>query len=441
MRCARSAGWARVRRTDGWRRRWRTSSRAGRQRPGAAARYRETLGRSPRRASNCSGARTASIRRPATRRRPGTACAPGSSSATSRSRICGSTSARTTSRYRDGEPGGRAITVGSLLTAILTTRTVPSADARPGLARDAVASPGWSWAAASPPAIRRSPRRRRRRRGDSPYGSTPASPARHSNICNALARAVCMAAPAWRSRWSRRTPPSCCAATTSGTSPTRGWCSIRWSRPGQPVDGRHPRLRHQRADRPGRPPARCPPHRRAPTFNRAHFRVPANEGAFYKLRLFNHNGTFLTQADGLDDGAPRVIHTCFPTSPVGRTTCRRARCATAPRRSRPACRTACRAPQPGRAAAQARGLPPPARRQPPCGETPEWYEAELLSPRVQGPTDGRSDRLRRGRDLACLHADRNAACARDDRRDRLPELLRQRRADDGDSRGRPRRRR
>ena len=51
-----------------------------------------------------------------------------------------------------------------------------------------------------------------------------------------------------------------------------------------------------------------------PTHNRAHFRIAANEGHFYRLRVYNHNGNFVTQRDALDDAPPRVVHVCYPSS-------------------------------------------------------------------------------------------------------------------------------
>jgi hypothetical protein len=61
--------------------------------------------------------------------------------------------------------------------------------------------------------------------------------------------------------------------------------------------------------------AACPPASPAnPTHNRAHFRVAANEGAFYRIHLYNHNGTFRTQKDGIDQASPRVVHVCYPPS-------------------------------------------------------------------------------------------------------------------------------
>jgi len=121
------------------------------------------------------------------------------------------------------------------------------------------------------------------------------------------------------------------------------------------------------------------------SYNRAHFRVPANEGHFYRLRMFNHNGQFLTQADGRDHGPPRVIHTCFP--PGGPN----------PDNVPPGTNRACTLTQETCAADGANcsvGWTSPPRKledcrhlpgQPVvCGETPEWYEAQMLSPRADG---------------------------------------------------------
>ena len=97
-----------------------------------------------------------------------------------------------------------------------------------------------------------------------------------------------------------------------------------------------------------------------------------------------HDPRYIVGA-GADNGAPRVIHTCFPASPV-------------PDNVPPGTVRDCTPPietcvQDGLPCAAAWGAPPrkleDCRHQPgqtpPCGETPEWYEAELLSPRVLGP--------------------------------------------------------
>jgi hypothetical protein len=122
-----------------------------------------------------------------------------------------------------------------------------------------------------------------------------------------------------------------------------------------------------------------------PSFNRAHFRVPANEGHFYRLRYFNHNGQFMTQADGAEDGASRVIHTCFPTStvqdnvPPGTVRDCTPPVETCVQDGAPCAATWTTTP---RKLEDCRHLPgQPA----PCGETPEWYEAQLLTPRSEGP--------------------------------------------------------
>jgi hypothetical protein len=121
------------------------------------------------------------------------------------------------------------------------------------------------------------------------------------------------------------------------------------------------------------------------SYNRAHFRVPANEGHFYRLRMYNHNGQFLTQQDGADDGAGRVIHTCFPPAgphldnvPPGTI-----RDCTFPQETCVQDGATCAATwtTPPRELEECGHLPG----QPsPCGETPEWYEAQMLSPRADG---------------------------------------------------------
>lgn len=61
--------------------------------------------------------------------------------------------------------------------------------------------------------------------------------------------------------------------------------------------------------------AACPfPTPDNPTHNRAHFRVSANEGHFYRLRMYNHNGHFFTQRDAQDHEDPRILHVCYPES-------------------------------------------------------------------------------------------------------------------------------
>lgn len=287
--------------------------------------------------------------------------------------------------YPDGEPGGRAITVGSLLTKIVTdpdgtfATQILASLATPSFtgielgggvfARDpALAATGGAG------------------EGISPYGvDTGISCETNSNICNASLGQMCVGA-------------TCLAfpvVKKDSTIVLRGYNF--WDTtdarlvfdpllPGQGSQSTAV-IRDFDTNEPIDQVAACalPSAPQSSTFNRAHFRVPANEGAFYKLRLFNHNGTFLTQADGLDDGEPRVIHTCFPNStatdnvPAGTVrdctppveTCVQdgLPCAatwSAPPRKLDDCRH-----QPGQT--------------PPCGETPEWYEADLLSPRVLGP--------------------------------------------------------
>lgn len=132
--------------------------------------------------------------------------------------------------------------------------------------------------------------------------------------------------------------------------------------------------------------AACPlPSLSNPTHNRAHFRVTANEGAFYRVRMFNHNGQFLTQQDGLDDADSRVIHTCYPPPgperddvPPGTI-----RDCTFPQETCEQDGATCGATWavPPRQLDECRHLPGET---PPCGETPEWYEAQPLSPRGDG---------------------------------------------------------
>lgn len=118
-----------------------------------------------------------------------------------------------------------------------------------------------------------------------------------------------------------------------------------------------------------------------PTHNRAHFRVTANEGHFYKLRMYNHNGTFFTQEDAEEDRDPRVIHVCYPDS-------------AAPSNVPPGTIRDCTLPvetcvQDGAECSATWGTPPRkleacghAPGAPPtCGETPEWFESKLLTRR------------------------------------------------------------
>jgi hypothetical protein len=119
-----------------------------------------------------------------------------------------------------------------------------------------------------------------------------------------------------------------------------------------------------------------------PTHNRAHFRVTANEGHFYKLRMYNHNGNFFTQFDALEDADPRVIHVCFPDSedltnlPEGTI-----RDCTLPAETCAQDGAKCAATwgTPPRKLEECRHLPgePPA-----CGETPEWFTSEPLTERA-----------------------------------------------------------
>ena len=129
----------------------------------------------------------------------------------------------------------------------------------------------------------------------------------------------------------------------------------------------------------------CPvPSLSNPTHNRAHFRVGANEGRFYRLRMYNRNGTFHTQRDALDGASPRVIHDCYPESinvtnvPPGTV-----RKCTAPAETCVDDGKACAATwtTPPRKLDDCRHLPG----QPvTCGETPEWFQNQPLTTRT-GP--------------------------------------------------------
>ena len=131
----------------------------------------------------------------------------------------------------------------------------------------------------------------------------------------------------------------------------------------------------------------CPvPTRANATHDRAHFRVGANENAFYQLKMFNRNGQYHTQRDAQDDAAGRVLHVCYPdTSPFINNlppgtiidcaqpveTCPQdgADCATAwttPPRALADCQHA-----PGQTAT--------------CGETPAWFQSELLTEPERDP--------------------------------------------------------
>jgi hypothetical protein len=122
-----------------------------------------------------------------------------------------------------------------------------------------------------------------------------------------------------------------------------------------------------------------------PTHNRAHFRIAANEGHFYKLRLYNHNGTFRTQRDGIDQASPRVLHVCYPPSqgtinvPLGTI-----RGCTRPVETCPQDGATCAATWTNlpRKLNDCRHLPG----QPVvCGETPEWFVDQKLTTRTDGP--------------------------------------------------------
>jgi hypothetical protein len=123
----------------------------------------------------------------------------------------------------------------------------------------------------------------------------------------------------------------------------------------------------------------CPlPSSSNPTHNRAHFKVAANEDRFYRLSMYNRNGTFHTQRDAADGADSRVIHNCYPESfnvtnlPPG--TIRKC---TAPVETCPEDGKLCSATwtTPPRKLDQCRHLP----NEPVvCGETPEWFKNEPL---------------------------------------------------------------
>ncbi len=287
--------------------------------------------------------------------------------------------------YPDGEPGGRAITVGSMLTAILHD---PDGVNAPTHVLASLATPSFTGIELGGGVFARDPALAATGgagEGISPYGVDTGIPCSgNSNVCNAslgqMCMGTCMAFP---------------VVKKDATIVLRGYnlWDVTDARlvfepliPGQGSESTTV-IRDFDTNEPSDQVAACtlPSAPQSASFNRAHFRVPANEGAFYKLRLFNHNGTFLTQADGVDDGEPRVIHTCFPPSPVADNV-------------PPGTVRDCTPPvetcvQDGLPCAAAWAAPPrkldDCRHQPgqtpPCGETPEWYEAELLSPRVQGP--------------------------------------------------------
>ena len=139
------------------------------------------------------------------------------------------------------------------------------------------------------------------------------------------------------------------------------------------------------ANEPGDGTLACPlPSSSNPTHNRAHFRVGANEGRFYRLSMYNRNGTFHTQRDAADGADPRVIHNCYPESfnvtnvPPG-----------TPRGCTPPSETcvddgkACAATwtKPPRKLDECRHFPhEPVK----CAETPEWFKNEPLTTRSDG---------------------------------------------------------
>jgi hypothetical protein len=287
--------------------------------------------------------------------------------------------------YPDGEPGDRAITVGSLLTAI---HQDPDGVHPATHELASLATPSFTGIELSDDVFARDPvlaATESAGEGITPYGADTGIPcSSSSNACNASLGQMCQGG----------TCMSFPVVKKDATMVVRGYnlWDVTDARlvfeplvPGQGSESTAV-IRDFDTNEPTDQVAACtlPSAPQSATFNRAHFRVPANEGHFYRLRLFNHNGTFLTQADGADDGEPRVIHTCFPTSPVGdnvppgtvrdctppvETCVQDGLACTATWGASPRKLEDCRH-QPGQA--------------PPCGETPEWYEAQLLSPRVQG---------------------------------------------------------
>lgn len=115
------------------------------------------------------------------------------------------------------------------------------------------------------------------------------------------------------------------------------------------------------------------------THNRAHFTVTANQGHFYKITMYNHNGNFFTQEDADEVGDPRVIHVCYPESqgeidtPDGTV-----RDCQMPTETCAADGAECAAEwgTPPRPLEECRHDPSEL---PVCGETPEWFGSELLT--------------------------------------------------------------
>ena len=139
------------------------------------------------------------------------------------------------------------------------------------------------------------------------------------------------------------------------------------------------------ANEPGDGTLACPlPSSSNPTHNRAHFRVGANEGRFYRLSMYNRNGTFYTQRDAADGADPRVIHNCYPESfnvtnlpPGTRRGC------SPPSETCVDDGKVCAATwtTPLRKLDECRHFPhEPVK----CGETPEWFKNEALSTRSDG---------------------------------------------------------
>jgi len=131
--------------------------------------------------------------------------------------------------------------------------------------------------------------------------------------------------------------------------------------------------------------AACPlPSLTNPTHNRAHFKVSANENRFYRLQMYNHNGTFLTQRDAIDNEPPRPIHICYPEAVnaqnVPPDTVRNCTLPVEPcsEDGKPCSATWSKPPRKLQDCKHLPGQPAP------CGETPEWFRNESLSVR-QGP--------------------------------------------------------
>ena len=156
--------------------------------------------------------------------------------------------------------------------------------------------------------------------GMSPFGVRTNIPCTAASGCDPAMGMVC-SRDSWTSRSLHRLSGR---AEGPGVDPARVQLlghRVRATRVHAPFTGRGQRVTFvvETVD-PNEPPTAWRPARRRawpnPTHNRAHFRVAANEGAFYELRLYNHNGTFRTQQDGIEQAPPRVAHVCYAQSAV-----------------------------------------------------------------------------------------------------------------------------